>query len=207
MRFSHRIIGFAAAALLATAGLAGAAQDKTKKAAAPAGDDKEKAAMEAMMKAGTPGPEHKKLESMAGTWDAKVKMWMKPGAAPEESAGTSEAKSIMGGRYLEEKFEGTAMGQPFTGQGLTGYDNVQKKYVGTWADSMGTGIMTSTGKADASGKMNMTGTMWDPMTGKMSTVKEVMTFVDDDHHKFEMWGAGPGGKNFKMLEIEYTRRK
>ncbi|MEO8431712.1 MAG: DUF1579 domain-containing protein [Acidobacteriota bacterium] len=206
MKRIQRFVGLAVAALLVTAGLASAAQDHAKKSAAPGGDDKEKAMMDAMMKAGTPGAEHKMLADMAGTWDAKVRMWMKPGAPPEESAGTSEATSIMGGRYLEEKFTGTAMGQPFTGQGITGYDNVQKKYVSTWADSMSTGIMTSTGRADGN-KMTMSGQMADPMTGKMSNIKQVMTMTDNDHHKFEMWAAGPDGKSFKMMEIEYTRKK
>ncbi len=205
MKVYHRIVGLAAAAVLATAGFAGA-QDSTKKAAAPAGSDKEKAMMDAMVKAGTPGAEHKKLTDMAGTWDAKVRMWMKPGAPPEESAGVSEATSIMGGRYLEEKFTGMMMGQPFTGQGITGYDNVQKKYVATWADSMSTGIMNSTGRADGN-KMTMSGQMADPMTGKMSTLKEVMTVTDNDHHTFEMWAPGPDGKVYKMMEIEYTRKK
>jgi hypothetical protein len=72
---------------------------------------------------------------------------------------------------------------------------------------MSTAIMNMTGKADASGKVNMSGPMADPMTGKVTTMKSTMTVVDNDHHKFEMWGAGPDGKMFKMMEIEYTRKK
>lgn len=186
---------------------AASAQDKPKpKAAQPAAPD-EKAQMEAMMKAATPGENHKKLDAFVGTFDAKVKMWEKPGAPPKESTGTSEGKSVLGGRYVEEHFEGTFMDQPFSGMGLTGYDNVQKKYISTWADSMGTGIMVSTGKADASGKgMTMSGAMPDPMTGKMMTLKQKVTITDSDHHTFEMWGPAPDGKSYKMMEITYTRK-
>jgi hypothetical protein len=53
----------------------------------------------------------------------------------------------------------------------------------------------------------MTGAMSDPMSGKMMTVKENLMVTDADHHTFEMWGAGPDGKNFKMMEIVYTRAK
>ncbi|HYK41728.1 MAG TPA: DUF1579 domain-containing protein [Thermoanaerobaculia bacterium] len=206
MRRTIRFSGILAAALFVAAALTLADEPKGKKAAAAPMD--EKAAMDAMMKAGAPGDAHKKLEALTGTWDAKVTSWMAPGKPPMESKGKSEAKMALGGRFLEERFEGEFMGQPFTGMGYTGYDNVQKKYVGTWMDSMSTGVMTSSGKMDADGKtFSMTGSMADPMTGKMSTVKEKVTVADPDHHTFEMWGAGPGGKNFKMMEIVYTRRK
>ena len=31
--------------------------------------------------------------------------------------------------------------------------------------------------------------------------------VDNDHHMMEMWGPDPTGKNYKMMEITYTRKK
>ena len=43
------------------------------------------------------------------------------------------------------------MGTPFTGHGMTGYDNVTGKYWSTWTDSMSTGIMVSEGSCDAEG--------------------------------------------------------
>ena len=206
MKFTNRVSGIAAAALLAAAAFTLADEPKAKKASAAPMD--EKAAMEAMTKASTPGESHKKLEALAGKWDVKVSSWMAPGKPPMESTGKSEAKMTLGGRFLEEHFEGTFMGQPFTGMGYTGYDNVQKKYVGTWMDSMSTGVMASSGKMGADGKsFDMTGAMSDPMSGKMTTVKEKLMVTDADHHTFEMWGAGPDGKNFKMMEIVYTRAK
>ena len=47
----------------------------------------------------------------------------------------------------------------------------------------------------------------DPMTGKMTPMKEKLTIVDDDHHTFEMWMPGPDGKLFRMMEITYARKK
>jgi hypothetical protein len=75
-------------------------------------------------------------------------------------------------------------------------------------DSMGTAIMRSTGKGDASGKtITMSGTMDDPMQKKSMPFKETIKVVDNDHHVFEMWSPGPGGKMFKMMEITYTRKQ
>jgi hypothetical protein len=180
--------------------------DKAK--GAPAGAPDEKAMMEAMAKAGAVGEQHKMLGAMAGTWDVHVKMWMKPGDPPQESTGTATRTAILGGRFLEEKFEGSMMGQPFSGQGMTGYDNVTKKYVSTWADSMGTGIMNMTGAMDKGSKsLTMRGTMVDPMTNKASAIKEKLTNNDADHQTFEMWGAGPDGKTYRMMEITYARKK
>jgi hypothetical protein len=181
-----------------------AAQDAKK----PAGPPDEKAMMEAMQKAATPGDAHKRLDAVVGTFDTQVRMWMDPSKPPEDSAGTTVNSWVLGNRWVEQKYEGTFMGEPFTGMGFTGYDNVQKKYVGVWMDSAGTGMMTSTGTADATGKVvTLKGTLWDPMTGKPMTVDEKMTIVDNDHHNFEMWGKGPDGKKIKMMEINYTRKK
>ncbi|HEX7252621.1 MAG TPA: DUF1579 domain-containing protein [Thermoanaerobaculia bacterium] len=178
------------------------AQDKK---AAPAPPD-QKAAMEAMQKAATPGEAHKKLDAMVGTWDTKVSMWMDPTQPPQVSTGTSENKWVLGNRYVEMQYQGTFMGQPFSGIGYQGYDNTTKKYIGTWMDTASTAMMNSTGTMTGN-VMKASSMMADPMTGKMEKLATVLTVKDKDHHVMEMWGAGPDGKQVKMMEIEYTRKK
>ena len=174
-------------------------------AAAAAGQDE---MMKAWMAQSTPGPTHKALEAAVGTWDVKTKAWMAPGAPPAESAGTSENKMILGGRFLEQHYEGTMMGQPFSGIGVTGYDNYKKKYVGTWIDSMGTGIMQTSGTVDKTGKViTAWGMMDDPGAKTSMKVKTAVTLVDADHHTYESWHTLPDGKMTKDLEISYTRKK
>src|SRR5262245_7663942 len=131
---TKRLLGVSLAAGVLAAAVAGA-QDKPAK---PAMD--EKAAMEAMAKAATPGDGQKKLDPLVGTFDAKVTMWADPSKPPQESTGTSETSWVLGNRFLETKYQGTFMGQPFSGIGYTGYDNVTGKYVGTWMDTMSTGM-------------------------------------------------------------------
>jgi hypothetical protein len=169
---------------------------------------KHQAEMEAMMKAATPGDAHKKLGAMVGTFDTDVKMWMEPGAPPTAGSGVAENTWALDGRFVQQQFNGTFMGMPFHGIGYTGYDNIKKHYIGSWMDNMTTSMMVSTGTADPSGKsITFTSTMDDPMTGKSSEVKETVTVVDNDHHTLEMWGAGPDGKMYKAMEINYTRKK
>jgi len=192
---------------LAIAGAAAAAGGGDEKKAARQSVD-EKAMMEAWQKAATPGDAHKTLEPFVGTWDTKVTTWMQPGAPPEETMGVSENRWILGNRFIEQRYEGQFMGAPFTGIGYTGYDNVKKKYIGSWMDSMGTSIMTSTGTADTAGKvMTFTATMDDPLTGKSMPVKTKISVADNDHNMMEMWAPAPDGKMYKNMEIVYTRKK
>ena len=186
------------------------ATDKPAAKAAPAkkgakAPPDEKAQMEAMMKAGAPGEAHKKLEPMVGTFDVKMTSWMDPSKPPVQSTGTAERKWVLGNRYVEENYQGTFMDQPFTGIGYTGYDNVGKKYVSIWMDSMSTGIMSMKGTGSGN-SISETGSMLDPMTAKPMNLKTKMTVTDNDHETFEMWGPAPDGKMYKMMEITYTRK-
>jgi hypothetical protein len=179
--------------------------DEPKKAAGPSAE--EKAMMEAMWKAATPGAAHKKLDAMVGDFDTKGSMWSAPGAKPMTTTGKAHNAWTLGGRWVEQRFTGEFMGQPFTGIGYTGYDNIRKRYVGTWMDTASTSVMMSTGTVGADGKYTFNSTMDDPMTGKASPVKEVVTVTDNDHHKLEMWTPDATGKMYKMMEITYTRAK
>ena len=190
-----------AAALVAAAASPATAQDKSKKSGAD-----EKAAMEAWQKAMTPGDGQKKLEPLVGTFDVKVRTWMDPSRPPDDTVGTSINTWVLGDRFVQMKYEGVFLGETFNGIGYTGYDNVSKKYVSTWMDSASTGMMWSTGSLD--GKVLTTKAMVnDPMSGKPTPLDEKLTIVDNDHHTLEMWGKAPDGKTFKMMEIQYSRKK
>jgi len=163
-------------------------------------------AMEVWQKLATPGAPHKVLARMAGTWNAKMKSWMEPDQPPMESTGTSETKMILGGRYLQMDYTGDMMGSPFTGLGITGYDNHTKKYVSTWVDSMGTAILFFEGAGSADGTTITQECRYDdPVKGPMKW-RSVTRIVDDNTHEFEMYGTDKSGKEEKMMEITYTRK-
>jgi len=191
-----------ACTLLATAAFG---QDKPKDPAAAAPDMK--AMEEAMTKAATPGPNHKLLDRAVGDFTYTIKMWMAPGAPPMESTGTSHAEWILGGRYVQGTVKGDMMGMAFEGRSTDGYDNVLKKFVNTWVDNMGTGIMTGTGTCDDSGKvctMNLEGS--DPMSGGTVKSKTVTTYMDNGY-KMEMFMVGPDGSEMKNMELVATKKK
>jgi hypothetical protein len=179
----------------------------------PGGDEMAKM-MEAFQKAATPGEFHAKLKPLAGKWTFVTKARMSPDEPWHESPGKAEYKWILGGRILSQEVKASpgehdaAMGGPFEGFGLTGYDNMTKKYFNAWADSMGTGLMMSTGSVDSSGKtFTYTGEYQDPVSGQKKTAKSVLKIAGDDKIVFEMYDTGPDGKEFMSLEVTYTRQK
>lgn len=97
------------------------------------------------------------------------------------------------------------MGQPFEGMGFTGCDNVIQTYQTIWMDNMGTGMMLGEGTYDP-GKQTLTdqGYFTDPMIGHRD-YRGVLTFIDDDHYRYELYVPDKNGKEFRMMEIAYTR--
>src|SRR5262249_18971958 len=167
----------------------------------------QKAEMEAYMKAGTPGAPHQALASSVGSYDLKIKSWHEAGKPAMEDTGTATRSMVLGGRVLVEEVSGSMMGMPFTGHGMTGFDNVSGKYWATWNDSMSTGLMVSEGTCDTSSKAcSFTGS-WNDAIAK-GPVKARMTspWTSPTTEVFELYGPGKDGKEFKMMEIVYNKR-
>ena len=182
-------------------------------AALPAGaqepqmSEQDKAMMEAMMKAGAPGKEHQWLASKAGSWAFAGKFWMNPAAPPMESTGTVERAAILDGRVLAETVKSSFMGAPFEGHGMSGYDNVKKQFWGTWNDNMSTALMVSWGTCDGSGKCSFKTSVTDPMTGEARESRMESWEEGPDKEMFQAYDKGPDGKEFKTMELTYTRKK
>lgn len=163
--------------------------------------------MEVWKKLATPGEPHKLFATLAGSWTTQTKEWMEPGKPPSESAGTAEMKMLLGGRFLYQEYNGQMMEQPFSGVGIDAYDNMTKKYVTAWMDTMGTGIFIMEGTASADGKtITLKGSHPEPGGGKMSH-RAVWKIIDADNHTFEMYGSHGKEKEMKFLEITYTRKQ
>jgi Protein of unknown function (DUF1579) len=165
------------------------------------------AMMEIYAKLAQPGEPHKLFATLAGSWTTKTKEWMEPGKPPTESTGSAEMKMLLGGRFLYQEFTGQMMGRPFAGVGIDAYDNVRKKYVTAWMDTMGTGIFMMEGTASADGKtITLKGQHAEPGGGHM-THRAIWKIVNSNTQTFDMYGAHHGGKEMKMLEITYMRKQ
>ncbi len=209
------IVAALSAALLIAPTFAAEPTTNESAAASPAGQMNDAEMMKQMMELAKLNENHKLLAQLAGTWNYEVKMWMAPDAPPMMSKGTAVRKPIMDGRYFILNVTGS-MKMPgadgkmkdfeFKGMSIEGYDNVQKKFVGTWADNMSTGVMMSTGTYDPATKSFTYNSEMEMMPGMKTKVREVVKVVDADHHNFE-WYENRGGQEVKTMEINYTREK
>ena len=161
--------------------------------------------MKAWQESMTPNEHHKWLASFDGEWIGEVKMWMDPSLPPSVSKIKTKNEMIMNGLYQRSTHSGEMMGQPFNGEGMMGFDNTKKKFVSTWIDNMGSGIMYMEGSMVEGEKILTTyGEMSDPMSGETINVKQVLKVIDDDTHIFEMYMI-IGDNETKTMEIMYKR--
>lgn len=208
MHVLSRLSSSLAAVLLVGAFAVYAAPSGAQEAEAPAGDPAMAAAMEAMARAAEPGPEHERLAEMAGTWKMTVEFWMDPAGEPEVSESTAERTVILGGRVLEERVEGTVMGEAFEGLGFLGYDNVTGEWWSTWTDNLSTSLMVMTGTYDEeSGAVVYEGEMTDPLSGGREPVKMVVRNEGPDKEVGEMFEAGPGGEMVRTMRVVSERQE
>jgi len=170
--------------------------------------------MAMMAELAKPGENHKLLASGVGTWNYTLKWWMDPSAAPTESSGTAVTKEVMGGRYFISEHTGK-MQMPgpdgkmteaeFKGMSTEGYDNVKKKFVSSWIDNMGTGIMLSEGDYDEATRTLTYRTEYEMTPGVKTKIREVIKITAKNHRVFEFY-EDRGGTEVKTMEITYTRR-
>ena len=184
---------------------------------APTGQPNPQEMMKQMMEMSKLNENHKVLSSLNGNWDYTIKFWMNPdpNAKPQESKGTATRKPIMGGRYVMMDVggkmqmpgeDGKMKDVQFKGMALEGYDNVKRKFVGSWIDNMGTGIQFSEGTYDPASKTFTYTSEMEPVPGMKSQVREVLKIADNNHMTLE-WYENQGGQQRKTMEIAYTRKK
>jgi hypothetical protein len=148
----------------------------------PAGQMPMDPEMMAWIKAGTPGPNHELLQYSVGTWKTVVRHWEGPDTEPAEG------------------------GMPFEGIGFVGYDNVQKKFISNWMDSMSTGIMIEDGTYDPAKKEFAFYADVPSPTGGAIKSKTFIRIINSDKHVMTFHHRMPGDDQFrKVMEITYTR--
>jgi hypothetical protein len=170
--------------------------------------DAEKQELQKKMEAAaTPGPAHKALDALAGSWKAEVRCWMDPDGPPNLSHGTAKATWTLNGRFLEEEFRGEMMGKPFIGRTLIGHDTFKQTFNSVWISDMQTSMFTSEGKSGDNPKViTLEGKSSCPATGlKDIPMKSVYRQLTPDKRVFEMYD-GSKGADVKTMEITYIRQ-
>ncbi|MFO1499896.1 MAG: DUF1579 domain-containing protein [Verrucomicrobiota bacterium] len=174
-----------------------------KRAGSPSGANPEEM-MKKAQAAAAPGQEHKWLQHFVGSWKCEVKCWMDPDGPANESKGTAKGSSIMGGRFLQEDFQGEMMGQPFQGRTVMGYSKQKAAFQSVWIDEMNTAMFVSEGKGDEK-TITLEGKSSCPATGRTDIpMRVVLRVLSPTKHTLEMFDGSKGGA--KTMEISYSRQ-
>jgi hypothetical protein len=160
----------------------------------------------AQVPADPPGPVHKQMESLAGSWDVDITFILD--GKENKGKAKCEARWILDGRFLQQEYRSNFMGKPFTVLQHLGYDNERKKTIEIMMDNLGTGVIHNEGSISKDGKViTNEGESLDHATGKNTKLRTVTTIVDQDHYTLEWFKPGADGKEEKLVSMMHTRRK
>lgn len=173
------------------------------------------AMMEMMAQLGAPDEHHKEMAVFVGAWDTKMEA-LSPGMEAFNSTGSATFEPVMGGRFIKQNYNGSMMGQPMNGVGLSGYNKASKQYEGVWYDSMSTALYMVKGDKTDSGWV-YEGEEVDPMSGEKFGFRHVIKMDGKDKWHFVMQyppqvaaGMGvqvPEGATWvDSFRITYTRK-
>lgn len=152
-----------------------------------------------------PGPEHALLQGLVGTWNA-VLILKDPTGAEQKTHGTLTTVRETD-FHTSDRFEGSLMGMPMLGHGISGYCPIRKQHYRFWTDSMTPVPLVLWGAYDAGKRELVLSGECFGASGKLEPCRTVTRFVDDDHVTWTLSGKGPGGAELQILRIEYTRKK
>lgn len=155
--------------------------------------------------AAKPGPVQAQLMKRVGSYTTTTELLV-PGAEPQKSSGVATLKSILGGRFLEEKNSGDSAGQLYSGLRLYGYNNGSKQYEAIWIYNGSTAFLVLDGATHDGGKtVRYTGAFLGP-NGARQTLRVAIEQQDADHFVVRLIGEGPGGASATLVTT-YTRTK
>jgi len=157
------------------------------------------------MRLAQPGPEHKVLADLAGTWNVETKIWSQPGGRPMVLKGTLTSELILGGRYLRSH----SKSGPFESLVIHGFDRRHGKFTTVGFDTMGTYYVTANGTYDAATKtLTERGTDAGPIATQ--EYEYVTRFSGKDRYVTEIFFTNPamthGKKRFKVVISVGDRR-
>lgn len=153
------------------------------------------------------GDAHKKMLAQVGDWNYDVEFCMSPGGDTVKSSGKASFKAILGGRFIEGRFQGNPSQwspEGFQGVDILGYDNGRQHYTGYWLDSSSTQPMLSTGQMNGN-VLEMSGVHDDPMSGVKDRPFRTTTTYEAEKVVMKMFQNHSDGTEFVIMTVTHTR--
>lgn len=149
-----------------------------------------------------PQEQHRKLQSLAGTWTGEEKMhpsaWDPKGG---QAKGRFESRLDLDGFFLTSDYVQERSGQvTYRGHGVFGYDPSERCYTMHWFDSMGSPCATP-----ARGTWVGNRLMFLQRT-PMGHARYTYTFEEEGRYSFMMENSQDGERWAPMMEGKYSRK-
>lgn len=152
------------------------------------------------------GEQQKFLAGFVGKWKTATRQTLKPGTPPIESAGTSEFKMLMDGRFLVESNTSAGGAGNFTAMGIIGFNNLTQKYERVWFDSHSTAMIKSEGAyIKDRDEIRWVDQFTDPGLGKVITTTSLLRRVSDKELGFTQTVELPGNSVFVTFAMQYRK--
>lgn len=170
--------------------------------------------MTANQRLNLPGPNHKRLEPMVGTWRVQQTVRATADAKPVVYKDITARRSWMeGGGVLHEAMEGTLNGQHFTRLALLTYNNIEQKYELASTDTRTPGIMSLQNMSD-DGSNVLTfyqtftlGGRTRELSGQTVKLRHILRIESNERQVMQQYWTLPAAKEFLAIEYLYTRQK
>jgi hypothetical protein len=147
----------------------------------------------------------RQLDFWVGEWQLQSRQRAAPGQEKwVERKASNSVRKILGGKVIEENFNGSALPTPFNGKSVSVYSANLKKWQQTWVDDSG-GYLDFVGEF-ADGKM----IFWREATVNGKTFRQRMVFHDITKDRFVWdWERSVDGGATWILQwrITYARKK
>jgi hypothetical protein len=165
------------------------------------------AAAQEVPKPAAPEKEHEWLSQMKGEWETDAEAMLEPGKPPMKCQGTASGRMV-GGLWMVIESKMAVSDPPMTGIMTLGYDPSQKKFLGTWIDSMTAHLWKYEGSLDEAGKvLTLEAEGPNPMSpGKLMKYRDAIEDKGPDHKILTSSMQMPDGKWVKFMTMNYRRK-
>lgn len=155
-----------------------------------------------------PAKEHAWLKQLEGEWESESEMVVAEGQPAMKCKGTEKVR-LLGGFWAVSDGEADVFGMKMESVMTLGYDEKEKKYIGTWVATMMSHLWKYEGKLDSTGKILTLDTVgpcpWDE--GKTTKFQDIIEIKNKDYRTLTGKFLGEDGKWSTMMVTHYRRKK
>ncbi len=158
-------------------------------------------------RASRPGPEHRRLDVLAGEWDVAMVSVDAQGRETELARGEGDLVWVLDGRFLSWSATLGIAGAPRTTTGYLGFDRRSRDYELLMISNLATGMEVATGRGDPErAGLRFTLEQFDAALSTRVRAISVLRLLTRDHFVLDQVSTDAGGRERVAQRHHYRRR-